>query len=125
MSKLRVERKGSQFGLKSGHFRRRRQFHRSSYFRYNYLSFQEAECSMMYINNREKEETVNTISLISPRGRFLITDIETRPTTAVTCCTGVIHNLELAPDQLGSIVHGTAMQQLERRLIHDDLGLAR
>ena len=42
-----------------------------------------------------------------------ITDVKTCPAAAVTCCAGVVHNLELAPDQLGGIVHGAAMKQLE------------
>lgn len=80
-------------------------------------SIQNAKCSIMYIKQEKKgQNIVNSYYLSYPsKGQIAqsITDIETCPATAVTCCTGVVHNLELAPNQFGSIVHGAAVQQLE------------
>lgn len=53
----------------------------------------------------------------------LVTDIEARPTAAVTGGSGVIHDLELTADQFHRVVHLTAGQQLQRGLVHNDLGV--
>lgn len=51
--------------------------------------------------------------------------IETRPAPAVAGGAWVIHDLQLAANQLGRVVDRAAGQKLQRRRIHDDLGRAR
>lgn len=55
---------------------------------------------------------------------FLISHIEASSTATVTRCPRVIDNLELTADQLHCIVHCTSVQELQRGLVHDYLGLA-
>lgn len=49
-------------------------------------------------------------------------DIKTCPTPTTTCRQGIVHNLELRPNQLHGKVHLAPLEQLERRSIQDDLG---
>ena len=47
--------------------------------------------------------------------------IKTRPTPTTTLGPGITHDLELAPNQLRRKIYGTALQQLQARLVHDHL----
>ena len=92
--------------------------------------FPVAECNVMYMRQLKERKGEATPFILRPARTFerpeahSIADIETRSTAAVTCCTRVVHDLELTSDQLGGVIDGTTMEQFKRRLVHDDLGFS-
>lgn len=67
---------------------------------------------------KSEDYTTSSFILRTP----LINNIKTRPAATATRRTRIIHNLELAPNQLRRVIHCASRQKLKRGFIHHDLG---
>lgn len=68
-----------------------------------------------------KSEDYTTSSFILKTS--LINNIKARPAATTTRCTRIVHNLELAPNQLRRVVNCASRQKFKRGLIHHELGV--
>lgn len=67
---------------------------------------------------RSEDYTTSSFIFKAP----LINNIKTRPATTTTRRTRIIHNLELAPNQLRRVVNCASRQKFKRGFIHHHLG---
>lgn len=61
-----------------------------------------------YKIQQQQQQQQQHKNLQHPESQLKSLNIKTRPTPAVTRCPWVIHNLELAPNQLHGVVHRAA-----------------